>query len=571
LITPATASPSTFRRAPVSVVVLLGCWCLLMIAGAFTTPPGVSIAANDLAILDSWVQTGYIRDLARDPSHLTKPGYLLFLRLVMPTAGRNPFEARRFVIASAALLIVGVACAVSSLLRDPGSPAAAAFIAAILLFAPIRDSADYIASEPLAAGLGLAFCGMLGRGRLEAPAIGTALGAFAAAVVLLRPNMAWALLGVGLLVGVSKASRRTASSLALLAGFSGAMILFVIAGRCVKLPLDPIGAGSARVLLWGTADYYWAPDVDGWPVGESSAETRRLQFNKVRTRWSQLFSKPRGDWLRSLAWRLGHSVLSSEQLPSRLQWRPYWVLDKSLRYVWWVVAGLMTVASAAAAVGGTGTWRFVAIFVLGFCVLQGLVFGADPRLALPLLPIIFFALAREWRTIRWRRAWPATAAAIPIGIALVVAPDSANPDFALVRGPGRRITQAVPLRGIGGNAAVATIHVRILRPDGLPLGLRVRCNGATLLERTPTDPAPFPAFFSLRLAGDDLARARRDGVRLDLESLGDSSARESFLYYPVVPWPLDSFSAVDGRRRLPSGYGGSTAGGLAIWMHPGKD
>ncbi|HEY6221918.1 MAG TPA: hypothetical protein VIX13_05215, partial [Candidatus Eisenbacteria bacterium] len=214
---------------------IAGTACSLFLVGALLVRPGIDVASDDLAVLESWIRSGRLEDLPRNPSHLPKPGYLLYLRLLMPTGGRAPHEARRFLIANAVLLSGAVLCAALALRRERGSAGALPFCTAILLFVPLRDSADYVASEPLAAALGLGFCGIAARSVLRGPIAASVLGASAAAAALLRPNLGWCLAAIGILVLLSDGRRRTARALALVAGFVCATIVFAAVGGWTKL------------------------------------------------------------------------------------------------------------------------------------------------------------------------------------------------------------------------------------------------------------------------------------------------------------------------------------------------
>ena len=83
---------------------LAGLLCLLLLvaitavygAGARSADPGVENARYDLDLVQAWQRTGKLED---HPSHahLTKPGYLAYLRLSAPAAGeRRPRIAGSF-------------------------------------------------------------------------------------------------------------------------------------------------------------------------------------------------------------------------------------------------------------------------------------------------------------------------------------------------------------------------------------------------------------------------------------------------------------------------------------------
>ncbi len=85
------------------------------------------------------------------------------------------------------------------------------------------------------------------------------------------------------------------------------------------------------------------------------------------------------------------------------------------------------------------------------------------------------------------------------------------------------------------------------------------------------EPSPYPAYFSLELTGPLLRKAQAEGIETEIRTVGERPVRDVFLYYPVVLPVLDGTSTIDGKRSLPSGYGGWTSGGIPIWTHSGRD
>jgi hypothetical protein len=152
-----------------------------------------------------------------------------------------------------------------------------------------------------------------------------------------------------------------------------------------------------------------------------------------------------------------------------------------------------------------------------------------------------------------------------------VAPDSASFDFALVRGPGHTIATTLSNSAFSRNSESATVHVRVWRPEKLPLGAEILANGRPVRKHLPEDPASFPPYLSFSVSGDALAEAEKSGMRIEIKSIGPPAAESSFLYFPVIPSLLDGQATIDGSPNLPSGYVGITSGGLPIWVHPGTD
>ena len=174
----------------------------LLFIGALRADPGVAMARSDLEVLRQWIASGVLSDNSADPSHLTKAGYLLYLRAALPHAGADAGENRRFLLLNAGWILLGVASAAIALARRFGPLSALLFLCGILACPTLRDCADSVTSEPVTIGLSLLVAAGLvltPSGSLR-PAI--LLGAAAALVALLRPNSGFVLL----LVAVTTAS-----------------------------------------------------------------------------------------------------------------------------------------------------------------------------------------------------------------------------------------------------------------------------------------------------------------------------------------------------------------------------
>jgi hypothetical protein len=74
------------RRLPIMAALAAAIFAfaaLLYLRGAARADPGVAAAREDLDLARNWIASGRLSDLAEDPSHLPKPGYLLYLRTVL--------------------------------------------------------------------------------------------------------------------------------------------------------------------------------------------------------------------------------------------------------------------------------------------------------------------------------------------------------------------------------------------------------------------------------------------------------------------------------------------------------
>lgn len=555
---------------PGGAALLLTLITVLYLLGALRASPGVAFARNDLDIVRALQQTGRLADHPTEPAHLTKPGYILYLAVALPHAGSEPAELRRFLLLNALWMLSGILL-VSDALWRRSHVLALLFLFAVALFPPLRDTADYVASESIAAGTALLFAGCLLRWGTH-PVAQVALGITSGLVLLLRPNLGWVLLGVATLAVSAEPRHRTRGVARLLGGFGASVLLLVGLARLTALPADPFRVDTSRAFLWGTADYYWQPDVGGWPVGNTAQESRNLRMAKTRERWRGLLRQAPADSRRALLWRLTHSLLSKEELPSRWQVPMYFVFDKWFRRWWWVLATLIVACAAVAALGGRGPWRFVPISIVIASVAQGVAFGADPRFSLIFLPLVLLGLLIALPGVRPRPLpWIGGGLIVPILFVIArVVPDATASDYAVVRGAGHIVAQHIPADEFP-SGTFATLHLRVLKFPLFPLGLEVRGNDEVLLRREPADRSPYPAYLTLPLTGRSLAEARRSGLALEVRTVGAASVTDAFIYYPAVPPLLSGNSTVDGRRVLESGYGGTTGGGIPIWVHAGED
>ena len=550
------------RSAALGVFTLIG---LLLLFGAVRADPGISTGRADLVVLRQWADSGRLSDNPEDPSHLTKPGYLIYLRAVLPHAGADSRENRRFLLLNAAWILLGVAGASAALARRFGPAAALLFLVGILALPTVRDCADHLTNEPLAIGLSLLVAAGIVLTPSERPWVGSLLGGAAGFVALIRPNLGMALLVIAAIAGATR-TRRWSSVGAATCGFLVCLGLLGLVGRKAALALNPLGGEISRVVLWGTADYYWKPDVGGWPRGETAAQTTRLQLARARDRWTTLLATRGENRTRSLVWRASHGLLSAEELPGRWRSAAYMSADRLARKWWWALASILVGASFGAAIAGRNAWRFVSATLVLACIGQSLFLGADPRLALSLLPLLMLSLAAALPAAQVSPGAliVALAASLLVAFTCIRMPDVAAFDFALVTGPRGRIEQTVSASALPAGGP-ASLHFRLLQ-ESPTAGISVFANDELVLHRDPAESSSWPAVFSTPLSEEVIARGRRDGLRLRIEIEAPASAEDAFLYYPVSPPVLGGRSLVDGQAALPSGFGGRTEGGLPVWI-----
>ncbi|HTD53239.1 MAG TPA: hypothetical protein VK780_09455, partial [Thermoanaerobaculia bacterium] len=338
------------------------------------------------------------------------------------------------------------------------------------------------------------------------------------------------------------------------------------------IPANPLAVNTSKALLWGTADYYWPEDIGAWPVGATPRESARLQIARARERWLTLLRQNPHDRWRALLWRLTHSLLSQEELPSLWMAKRYLAVDRLIRRWWWIGAILMIAAATAAAVGGRGPWRLVPGLIVTASIAQGVAFGADPRFCLVFLPLLALSLVLALPSVARRRRVVVACAITTLSLLIVirVVPDTVASDYAVARGSNRVLSQQID-RSRFPSGSSATIHMRVLKLRPFPLGLEVTSQGARLFRREPLDSSPYPPYLTIELTGELLDEARRRGLTLEIRTLGAPDRTDVFLHYPVVPASFGGVSTIDGNPVLPSAYGGATAGAIPIWVHSGHD
>jgi hypothetical protein len=561
-------------RARPRRVAAWACGAFLLAAGALylataaAAPKESAYGKWDLEILRRWGQTGVLAPRADLPDHMLKPGYILYLRTLLGASA--PFPIGRVLIVNALLAVISFAAVTIALWKTRRFRAALLAAAFFLFFSPLRDCADDVMSElPSAAGLlgCLALLVLAVEGR---DAFYPATGLLAALIALLRPNVGELAVAIGA-VAAAGTPRGLRKAAALVGCFIAGTALATGMGRWKHISLNPLSVEASTPLLWGAADYYWKPDVGAWPSGLDAAEKGREERSAAARLWKAKFQSRSRDDRRALLWKLGHAVLSSEQLPPR--WRPpaYLAYDKAIRRWWWLAAlGLLT-ASAAAAFGGRGPWRLAPVVIAAAIVAQGAVFGADPRFALPLVPawcvVLLLALPGSVLSPRALAAGAATLAAFVA--LLTAAPDASTSDYAVVRGPAP-LSFRIPASAFARTAGRATIHVRFLElSQKFDRGVTIEAGGRPLQRYEPDPARPYPAFLSAVVDGELLETARRAGLVVDLRPGG--AADWNFFYFPVIPPPWAAPATINADAAIESGYGGTTNGGIPWWIHDGAD
>ncbi|HMF08342.1 MAG TPA: hypothetical protein VKJ00_04350 [Thermoanaerobaculia bacterium] len=496
--------------------------------------------------------------------HLPKPGYLLFLRgamLALPPLG----ETRSVVVVQSLLLALSILGTSLWIARRRGPGVGAAVAVVCLLFLRLRDASSAVMTEALAAALLLPIgavllepAGWRGAGLLH--------GAMCGALFLVRPNCGGAVVLIAAVVFA--AAREIRRLVFFLAGFAVLIVPFWYLGRS-NLPGDPLH-GLGYQIVEGSADYYWAPSISPWPVGETPGKAVAEELRVAQENWKRTFASAEPDWMRQIVWRAFHGFLGIEFYDFRW-FDPYALAANISRWIspFFILAAM---AILAAAPWREGRGKLCGVLLLLIFIGQDLVLGSNPRYALPLLPLLFvFALAAAGPFFGARRGRGVIALVFFAG--LIVAAwwqrQILDWQWGKIESADVTLLQEIP-KGSLPTSEPATLHVRIASAHAAaPAGLEVFVPpkkvlysiGKETARGNPVLTIPLPAW---------LLEANRSGpVTLSLRSTG-SYGETSFLLFPVIPPPWARPTYRDGSREL-SPSTGIRRGALDWWAHPGSD
>jgi hypothetical protein len=547
-----------------ALLVAAGALCL---ARALDAPGDSAYGKWDLEILRRWGTTGVLAPLADLPDHLLKPGYILYLRSIL--GSQAPFPIGRILVVNAVFTVAALIAVTLALWRAGRFRAAVLAAAFFLLYSPLRDCADDVVSEmPAAAGL-LACLALTVLAVERRESFVPLAGLSAAFLTLIRPNIGEIAVVIGALA-LGATPRGLRKGAILVACFLAATALFTALGRWKDVALNPLSVEASTPLLWGAADYYWKPDAGPWPTGATAVEKGRAERRSARRLWEEKLRRRSFDDRRALLWKVGHAILSSEQLPARKPSGASMIWDKMLRRWWWLAA-LALLSASAAATSGRGPWRLVPALIAAAIVVQGVVFGADPRFALPLIPAWCIALLLAWpEVLLVPRAVAAGVIAPGLFLALLAAvPDASTSDYSVVRGPAP-LSFSIPASAFPKTGERATVHVRFLElSQKFDRGLSIAAGGREIARYESEPGRPYPSSVSALVEGEELDTGRRAGLAIELRPLGASAW--NFFYFPVIAPPLAEPATVGGVEAIESGYGGTNRGGIPYWVHEGKD
>ncbi len=521
---------------------------------AFTAPV---VLWSDSALDLGWARRGEgIVTPVVSTHHPPKPGYILFLRAALATGSAESTE-RRVVVIQSLLLWLSIAATALLVGRRIG-PRWGVVLYLLLIFGlRLRDASSAVMSEALTAALLLSIVAVL----LDPPKglRGAAvLGLASAALFLVRPNAGAAAL---LMAAVSLALFGRPRSIApLVLGFA---LLSAPVWRATAVPGDPF-RGMAPAFITGSVDY-------GWTAQREHPEPEPPPFTQVRSalaNWRATFAEEPSDRSRQLAWRALHGLLGTEFYDAG--WSP---LYARLSRISRLATPLLTLACIAVLLaapfsGRARSAKTLGLLLAALLVLQSLVLGALPRLALPFLPaltlcavVAFAGLAGPARRIAAGVLWILLAAAVSRQRQVL------DWEWGRVEAAGVRIAQTIPRRALP-ERTPATLHVRIA-PLVVPTNARLELlgPGGEWLPAARSEGWGERPFLTIPL-WDTLLAANREGpVELVFVARGDYDAAR-FLIFPVIPPPWGPPARREKSAEL-SPTSGIPSGSLDWWAHPG--
>jgi hypothetical protein len=477
--------------------------------------------------------------------HPAKPAYLLFLRAAL-AIGPDGGEARTVVVVQSLLLWASIVGTSLFLLRRRGV-LGVFFLAIVLSFLRLRETASAVMPEALCAALFLPIAALL----LEPPRNAIRLlllGAGIAFLFWVRPNAGGIALVLALLALLLR--RRTAGVPWIGAGF---LLLFLPIWILTRPPDGERLRGLAHPILFGSTDYYWSPVGGRAPVPPRDLERR--EFAEAKANWTR-FLRGRGpDARRQRVWRTLHGLLGTEYSSA-----PFW----SRVVAPFEILAAIALVFAALFRRGERPAALLGMLLLLLLVAQNFVLGSNPRFALPFLPALFLL-----GVIAATAVSAAAAGGVFLASAALLAtgPHPLDWEWGRIESAGVRIRQhiskgALPVR------APATLHLRIA-PPLLPSAahFELRGPGGRLLYSSAGDRSRKRPEVTIPLSQDLLDLNSREPLELELASIG-SYGETQYLLFPVIPPPWRR-SAVRGESADLSPSTGIRRGSLDWWAHPG--
>ena len=495
--------------------------------------------------------------------HSAKPGWLLFLRVVLALAPEGSGERAVVVLQSFLLWLAIVVTAFLAERRRSGT--GLPILVALLLLLRLRDMSSAILPEALAAALLL----LLVAWALDPPRIRGALLLFGLAIGVLfwiRPNVG----GVALVLAAVGIGRGRGWKVA--AATVGAFVLFVAPVWIATRPRSEGEAlrGLAHAIVFGSADYHWNPGEGKRMEGRSRQEVERLELEQAKDNWKKLLRGRGPDVRRQIVWRALHGILGAEFYDPR--WSAAYTKATFFSRVVTPFLTLLAIAALVAAwFAGNRAPSSLGVLLLALLVLQDFFLISNPRFVLPFLPALYLLAMTSAAALV---SAPRFRFFAGISFAALVALVSTQRfvldwEWGRIEKPGVAIRQRIPIRSLP-SSEPATLHLRIASPI-LPsnAGFEVRGPAGEVLSSGGRGRAREAMALTIPLPASALEANSRSDVEIELVSIG-SFDELNYLMFPVIPPPWGAPARRAGEGGL-SPTTGIPEGSFDWWAHAGAD
>jgi len=497
--------------------------------------------------------------------HSAKPGWLLFLRGVLAVAPSGGEERTIVVVQS---LLVYASILITALLAERRCRGTGIVLLLVLLsFLRLRDTASAVMPEALSAALLLPLVAW----SLQPPRARAALLFFGVGLALLfwiRPNVG----GVALVLVLGRIAslRRWTAAAVLVGGF----LLLVIPVWILTRPRaqGETLRGLGHAIVFGSADYYWNPELGTQTQGRSRQEVERLELAQARTNWKTLLRGSGPDVRRQLVWRGFHGLFGTEFYDPRWS-RAYAGAMNSSRVLTPFLTLLAISLFLAIQFGGTNRVpSSLGLLLVLLLVLQNVFLLSNPRFVLPFLPTLYFLAVMSAAPLRLgnSRTWLVAGTSFVLFVGLVATHRFVlDWEWGRIERAGVTIRQRIPVHSLP-RKEPATLHVRIAAPL-VPSAAHFEIRGPDreVLYSSNQDHSGQKPAIAVPLSVSVLEANARSDITLELSSLG-SYGEFQYLMFPVIPPPWGAPAARDGSREL-SPTTGIRSGSLDWWAHSGRD
>lgn len=495
--------------------------------------------------------------------HSAKPGWLLFLRVVLALAPEGSGERAVVVLQS---VLVWLALVLTAFLADRHrSGTGIPLLVALLLLLRLRDMSSAILPEALSAALLLPLVAWA----LDPPRSRSAHLLFGLAIGVLfwiRPNVG----GVALVlaaVGIGGVRGWKAAGATV-----GAFVLLVAPVWIATRPRNEGEGlrGLAHAIVFGSADYHWSPGQGKRMEGRSRHEVERLELGQAKDNWKKLLRGRGPDVRRQIVWRALHGIFGAEFYDPR--WSPAYA---SATFFSRVVTPFLTLLGVAALVAawltGNRTASSLGLLLVALLVLQDFFLISNPRFVLPFLPA-FYPLAVA--SVACARSVPRFRLFAGISFVVLIALVALHRfvldwEWGRIEKPGVALRQRIPIRALP-SSEPATLHLRIASPI-IPssAGFEVRGPAGEVLYSTARDRTRETMAITIPLPASVLEANSRSDVEIELVSVG-SFDELNYLMFPVIPAPWGAPAQRAGNAGL-SPTTGVPEGSFDWWAHAGAD